>query len=546
MKDLVYVSGHRNPDADSICSAISYAAFKNLTSSKKYVPIRLGEINAETKFILDYFNVQEPELMESIKLRVSDLECSTIPPLKPNISIAKAADYFEENGIGYSAVVDDENKLCGLLTASNLNKVYTDDLEENILFNSKTTIENIIETLNAKVQYINKEVKYFPGKIWIAAMRIQNIRKYTNPGDIVIIGDRDYVAETLIEKGVSLIILTGGALMSEDILKTAIEKGITVISTNCDSLLASRLLLLSIPISYVMATDNLVSFEADDLVKDIKNIMIKTRYRAFPIVDESNNVLGIISRYSLLSKDKKKLIQVDHNEYAQSIDGVEEAEIIEVIDHHRVADIQTSYPIFFRNEPVGSTSTIVAEMFLERGIDIDKPIAGLLMSGILSDTLLFKSPTCTSIDIDICRKLAALAGVEDINAYAFEMQKATTKLSDKSVDEIFNSDFKEFKIDKLRVGIGQMNTLDIDSFSKRKEEMLKYMGNKQKNEHFDILLLVLTDIIDEGSLFVATGMLEVVEEAFNVKIVDNEVYVPGILSRKKQIVPVLSKYLIED
>lgn len=546
MKDTVYVSGHKNPDADSICSAISYAAFKNLTDRKNYIPIRLGEINAETKFVLNYFKIDEPILMDSIKLKVSDLEYNTIASLAPNVSIKKASDYLNDNNIDYISVVDHDRKLCGMLTISNLNRVYRDEFENNILFNSKTTIENIVETLSATAQHINKDQKYFPGKILIAAMGKDNIRNYANHGDVIIIGDREDVLEVLIEIGVSLIIMTGASKMSDDLLKKAIEKGITVISTDGDSLSASRLLMLSIPISYVMATDNLISFSPDDLVIDIKYVMVKTRYRAFPIVDDSNRVHGIISRYNLLSKDKKKIIQVDHNEYAQSIEGIEEADIVEVIDHHRVTDIQTSHPIFFRNEPVGSTSTIVAKIYFERHVEMDKSIAGLLMSGILSDTLVFKSPTCTNIDVEICNKLADIAGIDDIVAYAYEMQKAATKLEGRSVSEIFNSDFKEFKIGKLRVGIAQMNTLDIEGFTSAKKRMLNYMEEKLNSEKYDILLLVLTDLMKNGSLFVSVGMNDIVEKAFDIKFENDEVYVDGILSRKKQVVPVLSKYLTED
>lgn len=546
MKDTVYISGHKNPDTDSICSAIGYAALKNITSNKTYIPIRLGEVNDETKFVLDYFKVEEPTFMDSIKLKVSDLEYSKIEPLRPNVSIKKAEEYLTSNNIDYICVADEDDTLCGLLTISNLNKVYTGDWGQNILFESQTPLSNIIETLDAEAQYINEEQQYFPGNIWIAAMSEENIKKYTNPGDIVIIGDRRHIQEVLIDLDVSLIIMTGAAKMDDELLSKAKEKGITVISTQGDSLSVARELLLSIPISYVMARDNLISFTHDELVKDIKHVMVKTRYRAFPIIDEENHIYGIISRYNLLSKDKKQIIQVDHNEYAQAIDGIEEADIVEVIDHHRVADIQTSYPIFFRNEPVGSTSTIVAQIYFERNIDISKEIAGLLIGGILSDTLIFKSPTCTQLDIEICHKLAAVAGVTDIQTFGREMQKAATKLDGRSANDIFNSDFKEFKMGDMKVGISQMNTLDIAGFASHKAEMINYMNDKLSNDKYDVLLLLLTDIIDEGSLFVAVGMTDIIEASFNIAFDNNEVYVPGILSRKKQVVPVLTKYLTED
>jgi manganese-dependent inorganic pyrophosphatase len=547
MKDIIYISGHKNPDTDSICSAIGYAAFKNLTSSDKtYVPIRLGEVNAETKFVLDYFKVEEPAMMDSIKLKVSDLDYSRVPSLTPNVSIAKAQEYLSANNIDYITVTDESNVLCGMLTASSLNKIYTDVWNDNILFESKTSLKNIVETLNARVLYVNENIHIFPGNILIAAMSDAMIKTYAKEGDIVIIGDRENNIETLINIAVSLIILTGSVELSNNLLDRAKDKGVTIISTKADSFTASRLLLQSIPISYVMTSDNLVTFYADDLVKDIKNVMIKTRHRSFPIIDDKNHVLGIVSRYALLSKDRKQLIQVDHNEYAQSIDGVEEAEIIEVIDHHRVADIQTSYPIFFRNEPVGSTSTIVAKIFIERGITISREIAGILMSGILSDTLIFKSPTCTEEDIEICHLLADIVRIENIEAFAYDMLKEATKLDKRNVADIFNSDFKEFKIGKLKVGIAQMNTLDITGFKKIKNKMLEYMQSILNEGGYDIILLVLTDIVSVGSLFVATGMVDVVEKSFNIELVDSDVYVPGILSRKKQIVPILSKYLDDE
>lgn len=546
MKDTIYVSGHKNPDTDSICSAIAYAAFKNVTSNKNYIPIRLGEINDETRYVLNYFNVEEPMFMDSIKLKVSDLEYSDVPSLTPNISIERAQNYLTDNNIDYISVVDDKNILCGMLTSSSFNKIYTDVWSDTILFDSKTSIDNIVETLQAEKLYINNTQSYFPGRIRVAAMSKDNIETYIDKGDIIITGDRNDVLELFVDKEVSLIILTGNSKLDDNTLEKVKHKGITVISTKYDSFTTSRLLLLSVPISYVMVKDNIVTFSTDELVKDIKYIMIKTRYRAFPIVDEENHVLGMVSRHGLLSKDKKQIIQVDHNEYAQAIDGIEEADIVEVIDHHRVADIQTSYPIFFRNEPVGSTSTIVAHMFFEQGIILKKEIAGLLLSGILSDTMMFKSPTSTQMDIDMCNQLAPIAGVKDIKKYALEMQKESTKLGNKTVAEIFNIDFKEFRIGNLKVGISQMNTLDIDGFANIKDKMLTYMNERLIKENYNVLLLILTNIIDEGSLFVATGETVIIEEAFNIDLINNEAYMPNILSRKKQVVPAISKYVTDE
>lgn len=539
MKNIIYVTGHRNPDSDSIGAAYGYAEFKNKTGDIPAVPVRLGNINRETQYILDTFNVKPLEYLETVKLKVEDLDIDAIEPIAPKTSLKTAWNIMREKNVKSIPVADNNKQLVGILSVSNLTSSYMDNWDSTILEKSNTSIKNIIDTLDAKEIYINKEVEKFPGKIKVAAMQPYNMRKRIVEGDIAIVGDRPDVQEALIDINVSLMIITGSNGLSDYLHEKAVKAGITVISTPHDSFETSRLILQSIPVDYLMAKENLVSFSTDELVEDVKKVMTETRYGSYPVINEEGKVIGTISRFHLISNFKKKVIQVDHNERAQSVDGLDEAEILEIIDHHRVADIQTNNPIFFRNEPLGSSSTIVAKCFFERGLEPSKEAAGLLCGAIISDTLLFRSPTCTPQDIEICNKLAKIAGIESIEAFAKEMFKAGTSLVGKTVDEIFNQDFKPFTIGDYKVGIAQVNTMDIDGFMPvYKEDMLNYMADKAKNGGFNVMLLLLTDILNEGSqILVAGPNPEIVEKTFNVELKDSTAFLPGVLSRKKQVVP---------
>ena len=434
-------------------------------------------------------------------------------------------------------VADENDHLLGVLAVSNLTSCYMDIWDNRILAKSNTTLDNIIDTLSAKVSYVNEKVTHFPGKIVVTAMQPDTMSGHIDEGDIAIVGDREEAQAALIKLNISLMIVTGGYAPSEKIVSLAKEHGVTIIVTQHDSFTASRLIVQSIPVGYVMIKENIVSFTTDDLVDDIKGIMTETRFRSYPVLDQNGRVVGTVSRYHLISNHKKKVIQVDHNERGQSVDGLEDAEVLEIIDHHRVADIQTNNPIYFRNEPVGSTSTIVAKCFFERGLTPSKTAAGLLCSAIISDTLLFRSPTCTPQDEEICRRLAEIAGISSVEDYAKEI-KAGTSLKGKTVEQIFNSDFKPFTIEDTKVGIAQVNTMDIEGFMPLKEEMLNYMDQKAKEAGLDMVMLLLTDILNEGSEILVTGNKpEIVEKAFNVTLKDKGAFLPGVLSRKKQVVP---------
>lgn len=540
LKNVIYVTGHRNPDSDSICAAISYAGFKNKVGEIPAVPVRLGNVSRETQFILDYFNVEAPEFLETVKLKVEDLKIDNISPISSDISLKMAWNIMRDKNVKTIPVGDANDHLIGILSVSNLTSSYMDIWDNKILSKSETTIDNIIDTLSAKAFYVNENTKTFPGKICVAAMQPDSMKEHVEEGDIVILGDRPEIQEEVINEKVSLMILTGSTVLNDELLDKAKEAGITVISTPHDSFTTSRLIIQSIPVRFVMIKDDLVSFSTDDLVEDVKGTMLETRYRSYPVIDIDGKVIGTISRYHLISNFKKKVIQVDHNERAQSVPGLEEAEVLEIIDHHRVADIQTNNPIFFRNEPIGSTSSIVAKCYFENGIRPSKEIAGLLCGAIISDTLLFRSPTCTEQDKYICNKLAEIAGI-NIEEFAREMFKAGTSLQGKTVEQIFNQDFKPFTMGDIKIGVAQVNTMDIEGFMPLKDEMLQYMNRKAEEANFDMVMLLLTDILNEGSQILVAGKKpEIVEKAFGIQLEDSMAFLPGVLSRKKQVIPPLT------
>jgi len=537
LKDIIYVTGHKNPDSDSICSAYAYAELKNKTGNLPAIPVRLGNVNRETQYILDYFGVEAPQLLKTVKLKVEDLEFDRITPVSPEISLKMAWNIMSSKNIKTLPVADENDHLLGVLAISNLTSCYMDIWDNRILAKSNTSFENIVDTLSAKEIYVNEGTKSFPGKIVVSAMKPESMKDHIEEGDIAIVGDREEVQSALLDLNISLMIITGSHTPTAEIIEKAKEANISVISTPHDSFTTSRLIIQSIPVGYVMIKDKLVTFSTEDLVDDVKPVMVETRFRSYPVIDTDGKVIGTMSRYHLISNYRKKIIQMDHNERSQSVDGLEDADILEIIDHHRVADIQTGGPLYFRSEPIGSTSTIVGKCFFERGIRPSKQAAGLLCGAIISDTLLFRSPTCTPEDKQICLRLAEIAGI-NVEEFAKEMFKAGTSLKGKTVEEIFNQDFKPFTIGETKVGIAQVNTMDIEGFMPLKNDMLKYMDTKANEAGLDMTLLLLTDILNEGSqILVAGNQPEIAEKAFNVTLNESTAFLDGVLSRKKQVVP---------
>ncbi len=545
MKDNVYIIGHKNPDSDSICSAIGYADYKNGNGDVKAVPVRLGDINMETKFILDYFGVETPQLMETVRLSVEDLSFDNIAPVSPEISLRMGLNLMTNNDLNSLPVVDGNEQLSGIVTVSDIMQSYIDVWDNSILGKAETSLDNILDTLSGEIISIPDRIKSFSGKILVLAMEPETLKEYTEVNDIVICGDREDIQEMAINSKISLMIITGNKGLNERLEELSREKGVAVISTPHDTFTAARLISQSIPVRQVMTKNDLVGFTLDDLVDEVKVQMSQTRYRSYPVLDHDKKVIGMISRYHLISSMKKKVILVDHNERSQSIDGLEEAEILEIIDHHRVADVFTGSPIYFRNEPVGSTCTIIASIMFENGRRPSRKIAGILAAGIISDTLLFRSPTSTNTDKIMLERLARIADL-DVEKFAMEMFKAGTSLVGKSPKELLSQDFKAFTINDEKIGIAQVYTMDPESLTDMKDDLIKLMEKRSKEYNYSTFIVMLTDIFDQASEMIVVGHnKEYVAKAFGKILENNSFHAPGVLSRKKQVVPPITNIFSE-
>ena len=546
MSDLVYVSGHRNPDTDSICSAIAYSYLLNATNKYNAIPVRLGEINRETEYVLKRFGVEHPVLLKTVKQKVEDLNYDKVTVFSKDLTLKTAWFLLKQQNLKSAPILDEHGQLLGLLSTSNIIEGYMDQWDSEVLKKAKTPVENVIDTLEANVIYLNESLKVVEGDIHIAAMSGSEAKKRIHENDVVIVGgDRSDDLEELISVKPSLIVLTGSLTADENVVKKCEEQGISIISTPFNTYQTSQQIVQAIPVEYVMIKGDIKTFSTDDTLDYMKEVMSETRYRGYPVIDLNNRCVGSISRFALLKGLRKKVILVDHNERGQSIPGIEEADILEIVDHHRVADIQTVGPLLFRGEPLGSTATIVTKIFDELDVEMPSHIAGLLLGAVVSDTLLFKSPTCTPVDTKIAKKLAEIAGV-DIQEFAMEMFKAGTSLVGKTVDEIFNQDFKKFSFDNLQVGVAQVNSMDIEGFLPYKKDMLDYMNKFAEDNNLEFTLLLLTDIINANSeIFVGGPRPELVEKAFNVQLTDRQGTLEGVISRKKQVVPAITAVMSE-
>ena len=546
MSEIVYVSGHKNPDTDSICSAIAYSYLLNATNKYNAVPVRLGEVNRETEYVLKRFGVEHPVLLKTVKQKVEDLNYDKVTVFSKDLTLKTAWFLLKQQNLKSAPILDEHGQLLGLLSTSNIIEGYMDQWDSEVLKKAKTPVENVIDTLEANVIYLNESLKVVEGDIHIAAMSGSEAKKRIHENDVVIVGgDRSDDLEELISVKPSLIVLTGSLTADENVVKKCEEQGISIISTPFNTYQTSQQIVQAIPVEYVMIKGDIKTFSTDDTLDYMKEVMSETRYRGYPVIDLNNRCVGSISRFALLKGLRKKVILVDHNERGQSIPGVEEADILEIVDHHRVADIQTVGPLLFRGEPLGSTATIVTKIFDELDVEMPSHIAGLLLGAVVSDTLLFKSPTCTPVDTKIAKKLAEIAGV-DIQEFAMEMFKAGTSLVGKTVDEIFNQDFKKFSFDNLQVGVAQVNSMDVEGFLPYKKDMLDYMNKFAEDNNLEFTLLLLTDIINANSeIFVGGPRPELVEKAFNVQLTECQGTLAGVISRKKQVVPAITAVMSE-
>lgn len=538
----VLVIGHKNPDTDSVCSAIAYAYLKEKQSGKKHVPRVCGEINAETAYVLNRFGVTAPDYIEYVGTQVKDIDIREMPGVRGNMSLKRAWLKMQESHVVTLCITDEEGHLHGLITISDIAKAAMELSDSGILSAAQTPYANILDTLDGSL--ITGEVEgrcYTEGKVLIAAANPDLMEDYIKKGDLVILGNRYESQLCAIEMGAACLVVCEGAKVSMTIKRLAEEHQCIIIQTPHDAFTVARLIDLSMPIGYFMTSENLVTFRTDDFIDSIREVMAKRRNRDFPILDHKGIYRGTVSRRNLMEMSRKQVILVDHNEPSQAVDGVHEADILEVIDHHRIGGLYTFQPVYFRNEPLGCTATIVYLRYQECGEAIPKEIAGLLCSAILSDTLAFHSPTCTAIDKDAAEKLAAIADI-DMDELASSMFAAGSQLSERSPEEIFYQDYKKFKIGSITMGVGQLNSMSADELSGIENRLKPYILGMMKHSDLNMMFFMMTNITTESSriLFIGDGAKEVLEEAFSVKAEDNVCEVPKLVSRKKQFVPGIS------
>ena len=538
LKRKTLVIGHRNPDTDSICSAVCYANLKRAVTGEEYIPARAGHVNGETRFVLDYFGMEEPALVEDVRTQVRDIEIRKTKGVADNISLKRAWNIMQENNVVTIPAVREDGTLEGLITVGDITKTYMNIYDSSILSKANTQYSNIIETLEADLVIGTADAYFSQGKVLIAAANPDLMEFYIEPHDLVILGNRYESQLCAIEMGADCIIVCEGAGVSMTIKKIAQERGCTIIATTYDTYTAARLINQSMPISYFMTREHLITFESDDYIDEIRDVMANKRHRDFPILDKDGRYLGMISRRNLLGAKGKRVVLVDHNEKNQAVAGIENAEIMEIIDHHRLGTIQTMSPVFFRNQPLGCTATIIYQMYQEAGVKVEPKIAGLLCSAIVSDTLLFRSPTCTSMD--------EIAGIE-IEKYAMEMFGAGSNLKGKSDEEIFYQDFKRFTSGKIAIGVGQITSLNGDELESIRPRVIHYMENARQENSLDLVFFMLTNILTESTDLICegNGALQLAEKAFHTEPDESGeqteplVRLPGVVSRKKQLIPAL-------
>ena len=539
----VYVIGHKNPDTDSICSAIAYANLKNKITGEKYIAKRAGEVNGETAYVLDKFQVSVPSLLDNVHLQVKDMDISHIEGVSGHMSIKDAWARMKDENIKTLPVTRGE-KLEGLITIGDIATSYMEVYDNNILATARTQYRNIVKTLDGTLISGNEHGYFLNGKVVIAASSPDLMENFIEKDDLVILGNRYESQLCAIEMDASCLVICQGANISKTIKKMAEERDIVIIQTPHDTFTAARLINQSIPVKYFMSRDNLEIFHLNDYVEHVKEVMSKTKYRDFPILDNKGKFCGFLSRRRLMTSRKKQVILVDHNEKSQAVNGIEEAEVQEIIDHHRLGGLETIGPVYFRNQPVGCTATIIYQMYQESGVEVEPQMAGLLCSAIISDTLLFRSPTCTMVDQAAAEALARIAGI-DMEEHAKEMFNAGSNLRGKSVEEICFQDFKVFNVKDIMFGVGQITSMNQDELDEVKGRLIPYLEEARKTQGLHMLYLMMTNILEESTELLCCGenAKEQVLEAFELPGDTEKILLKGVVSRKKQMIPVLVTYL---
>lgn len=542
-QEKIYVLGHKNPDTDSICSAIAYADIKNRTGqgNTRYIPKRAGQLNEETEYVLNRFGVRPPGYLSNIGTQVKDMDIRISPEADKSMSLKNAWDLMQEKSIVSLPIRDKDGILEGMITVGDIAQTYMDTTDSYLLSNARTQYKRIAETLEGIVIEGNEHGYFVKGKVLVGTANPEMMKAYIEEDDLIIMGDREEDHLEAIEQNVSCIIVSMGVEVSEKVIRLAHEKDIVIIMSPHDTFTIARLINQSIPVKYIMQTENLITFSTEDFTDDIQEIMIKHRHRAFPVINKKGRCVGTISRRNFLDIQKKRVALVDHNERTQAVDNIEKAEIVEIIDHHKLGSLETMKPISFRNQPVGCTATILYQMYGEQRIEISPTIAGLLCAAIISDTLMFRSPTCTLADKMAAGALALIADI-NIEQFAREMFKAGSNLKDKSPEEIFYQDYKKFIAEgDVTFGVGQISSMDDSELLDIKERLLPFMVSECGRHGVTRVYFMLTNIIEESTelLYYGEGSEEMAKTAFNIEPENEAFYLKGIVSRKKQLIPAL-------
>ena len=537
----VVVIGHRNPDTDSICSAIAYAELKNKTSDLVCEPRRAGKMNQETEFVLKKFGVKPPRMCTDVNPKIRDVDYREMPGIPGSTSLRKAWEIMRDKQIDTLPVTSADNELEGVITVKDIATANMDVFDTGILAKSRTSFRNILETLDGTMAVGSEDDVCTTGHIRIGTATPEMLESTVEKGDIVILTNRYESQLCAIEKEASLLILCNNAKVGRTIQRIAEETGVAIMTTPVDTYAAGKLISQCAPISYYMTRSDIMKFTLVTPVADVTRVMAKVRHRYFPILDEDGKYCGMVSRRNIINLRKRRIILVDHNEATQAVEGFDQAEILEIIDHHRIGSLETSGPVYFRNQPVGCTATIVTQMYDENGVEIPPQTAGLLLAAILSDTLMFRSPTCTPVDEASARRLAKIAGV-DINEFANEMFEAGEKLDGKTAEEVFLQDFKVFMCGDIRFGVAQGSYMTRKNLLAAEALLQPYLEEARNKQNVEDIYMLLTDVPKEESVVISDGRYasEVLSDGFETQPAeDGSFTLPGVVSRKKQFIPAL-------
>lgn len=537
----VVVIGHRNPDTDSICSAIAYAELKNKTSDLVCEPRRAGKMNQETEFVLKKFGVKPPRMCTDVNPKIRDVDYREMPGIPGSTSLRKAWEIMRDQQIDTLPVTSADNDLEGVITVKDIATANMDVFDTGILAKSRTSFRNILETLDGTMAVGSADDICTTGHIRIGTATPEMLESTVEKGDIVILTNRYESQLCAIEKEASLLILCNNAKVGRTIQRIAEETGVAIMTTPVDTYAAGKLISQCAPISYYMTRSDIMKFTLVTPVADVTRVMAKVRHRYFPILDEDGKYCGMVSRRNIINLRKRRIILVDHNEATQAVEGFDQAEILEIIDHHRIGSLETSGPVYFRNQPVGCTATIVTQMYDENGVEIPPQTAGLLLAAILSDTLMFRSPTCTPVDEASARRLAKIAGV-DINEFANEMFEAGEKLDGKTAEEVFLQDFKVFMCGDIRFGVAQGSYMTRKNLLAAEALLQPYLEEARNKQNVEDIYMLLTDVPKEESVVISNGRYasEVLSDGFETQPAeDGSFTLPGVVSRKKQFIPAL-------